>query len=124
MRNSLKPGLCARYLKAMADPDRLRIVQRLGEGPRTVGEIAKSLGAPMANVSHHLKALREMGLVMATKQGRFVIYSLDQRFARSGEGSTLDVLDFGCCRLDLQPTRGAARAPADARPGSDQRRVG
>ena len=105
MPDPLKPRLCAKYLKAMADPDRLRIVQRLGEGPRSVGEIAQSLRAPLANVSHHLKALRELGLVNASKRGRFVIYSLDARFARSGAGSALDVLDFGCCRLDLQPTR-------------------
>ncbi len=105
MRDSLKPALCARYLKAMADPDRLRIVQRLGTGPRSVGEIAQSLRTPLANVSHHLKALREMGLVNASKRGRFVIYSLDERFARSANGAALDMLDFGCCRLELHPSR-------------------
>lgn len=71
MSDPLKPSLCARYLKAMADPDRLRIVQRLRNGPLSVGEIAGALDAPLANTSHRLKALREMGLVAATRRGRF-----------------------------------------------------
>ncbi len=102
MRDPLKPDLCAKYLKAIADPDRLRIIQRLRNGPRSVSEIADTLGVPLANVSHHLKALRGMGLVITSKRGRFVMYSLAPRFARPGEGPSLDTLDFGCCRIELR----------------------
>ncbi len=40
MHDPLKPDLCSKYLKAVAEPDRLRIVQFLRDGPKTVGEIA------------------------------------------------------------------------------------
>ena len=106
----LKPDLCSKYLKAVAEPDRLRIVQTLRDGPRSVGEIARLLRTPLANASHHLKALRRAGLVATSKQGRFVIYSLAARFARSGgTGPSLDVLDFGCCRIELTAKEAAAR---------------
>jgi DNA-binding transcriptional ArsR family regulator len=97
----LKPDLCSKYLKAVADPDRLRIVGCLRDGPRSVSEIAQHLNQPLANASHHLKALRRAGLVATSKHGRFVMYSLAPRFARSGSGLSLNTLDFGCCRIEL-----------------------
>ena len=101
MADPLKPDVCSKYLKAVAEPDRLRIVQCLRGGPQSVGDIAQQLHQPLANTSHHLKALRKAGLVVTAKRGRFVIYSLADRFARAGEGRSLDVLEFGCCRIEL-----------------------
>jgi ArsR family transcriptional regulator, nickel/cobalt-responsive transcriptional repressor len=101
VRDPLKSNVCSKYLKAVAEPDRLRIVQCLRGGPKSVSEIARQLETPLANASHHLKQLREAGLVAASKRGRFVMYALAARFARAGAGRSLDVLDFGCCRIDL-----------------------
>ncbi len=101
MRDPLQSNRCSKFLKAVADPERLRIVQCLREGPRTVGEIAQLLNAPLANASHHLKLLRRAGIVTGSKEGRFVSYALDARFARTGTKRSLDVLDFGCCRIEL-----------------------
>jgi DNA-binding transcriptional ArsR family regulator len=97
----LKPNLCSKYLKAVGEPDRLRIVGCLRDGPRSVSDIAHHLNQPLANASHHLKALRRAGLVSTSKHGRFVMYSLAPRFARAGTGPSLDTLDFGCCRIQL-----------------------
>ena len=76
MRDQLKSSECSRYLKALADPDRLKIIQCLQGGPKHVGELTKLLDKPIANVSHHLGLLRVAGIVTSTKSGRFVTYTL------------------------------------------------
>jgi ArsR family transcriptional regulator len=104
MRDPLKADLCSTYLRAVAEPDRLRIIQCLRSGPKSVSAICENLGTGIANVSHHLKFLRNAGLVTAKKQGRFVIYSLASKFARASSDGSLDSLDFGCCRIELSHT--------------------
>lgn len=102
MHDPLQSNLCSKYLKAVAEPDRLRIVQCLRDGPKSVGDLAALLGTPVVNTSHHLKLLRRAGLVVPTKQGRFVIYALAPKFAKpTSAGPSLNVLDFGCCRIEL-----------------------
>ena len=98
MRDELNARRCSKYLRALADPERLRIVQCLRDGPLAAGEIAERLRLPAANASHHLKQLRTAGLVSARKQGRRVLYALARRLA---DGGRLDVLEFGCCRVQL-----------------------
>lgn len=101
MRDQLNSRRCSKYLKALADPQRLRIVQCLEDGAHTVGEIARQVGSPLANVSHHLKQLRIAGLVAPRKKGRCMVYSLAGKIFEHRSGSALNVLDFGCCRLEL-----------------------
>ena len=64
------------FLRALASPRRLRIVHLLGERPREVNEIARDLGLGQAAVSAHLAAMRGVGLVEATRDGRSVRYRL------------------------------------------------
>jgi ArsR family transcriptional regulator len=99
MRDELNSERCSKFLRGLADPERLRIVQCLRDGPMAAGEIAERLKLPAANASHHLKQLRMAGLVSTKKQGRRVLYKLAKNLA-SGRGR-LDVLDFGCCRVEL-----------------------
>jgi ArsR family transcriptional regulator, nickel/cobalt-responsive transcriptional repressor len=102
MRDRLRSNRCARFLKALADPERLKIVQCLQEGAKNVGEISALLGQELANVSHHLGVLRHAGLVRDEKHGKYVVYSLHPDFFRPREvGGAADVLDLGCCRLEL-----------------------
>lgn len=102
MRDRLRSTTCARVLKALADRDRLRIVQCLQAGPKNVSELADLLGQGLANVSHHLGVLRHAGLVLDRKQGKYVVYSLHPNVFRPGaDGSSGDCLDLGCCRLEL-----------------------
>src|SRR5262245_30844278 len=111
MNDRLQSSACARYLKAMADPERLRIVQCLQQGPRNVSELATLLDTNLANVSHHLGVLRHAGLVLDEKRGKFVLYSLNPAVCRPGpSGEALEILDFGCCRLDLSRAALAARS--------------
>ena len=92
---------CAEMLSALAAPERLQIVRLLRDGPRSVGEIAAELQAPLVNVSHHLGVLRQARLVCNRKQGRHVIYSLSPDLLQpEGDGGP-DRLNLGCCRLEL-----------------------
>src|SRR6516162_7966551 len=98
MRDRLRSDDCARYLKALADPMRLRIIQCLQGGPLIVTDVCDQVGEDMANVSHHLGVLRHAGLVSGAKQGKYVVYALEPRFFRAREpGKAGDLLDFGCC---------------------------
>jgi DNA-binding transcriptional ArsR family regulator len=102
MRDRLQSDRCARVLKALADPQRLRIVQCLQAGPKNVSELTALLGEGIANVSHHLGVLRQAGLVQDRKKGKYVVYSLHPAVCHPARGGQLPgVLDLGCCRLDL-----------------------
>ena len=101
MRDRLQSVKCAEYLRAVADPERLKIIQCLQTGPKAVGEICRLLDGAMANISHHLRLLKSSGLVVRQKQGRFVIYALDAKLIRAASNSKLNTRDFGCCRLEL-----------------------
>ena len=72
LHDRLRADECARYLKALADAERLKIVQCLQDGPKNVSELAALLGRGLVNVSHHLQVLRHAGLVLGTRQGKYV----------------------------------------------------
>lgn len=100
MKDTLSSKQCADRLKALADADRLKIVQALRGGPKNVGQIAAELAAEVANVSHHLQILKRERIVQTSKQGRFVVYRLHPDvFAATRTAS--DCLDLGCCKLEL-----------------------
>ncbi len=63
--------------KAMADPTRREILRLLREGPMTAGEIAARFETAAATVSHHLSILRDAGLVLDERQGKFIRYELN-----------------------------------------------
>ena len=64
------------FHRALADVNRLRIVQRLAETPSTVTELIDHIGLSQPLVSHHLKRLRDAGLVVTRRAGRETICSL------------------------------------------------
>jgi ArsR family transcriptional regulator len=102
MSEPLQPDLCARALRALADPERLRIIHCLRGGERNVSELAALLDAEVVNVSHHLGVLRHACLVLDEKKGRFVVYRLHPDvFHGPNAGESVEHLDLGCCRLEL-----------------------
>ena len=104
MKDSEDFELCARRLKALADPERLRIVSCLFGGPKYVGDLATELKDEVVKVSHHLGVLRNAGLVTSKKNGRFVEYTLHPDVAPALErAGVTKQIDLGCCRLNLEP---------------------
>jgi uncharacterized protein YndB with AHSA1/START domain/DNA-binding transcriptional ArsR family regulator len=68
-----------RLLAALAEPNRLRIVELLGESPRPVGEIAARLDLRQPQVTKHLQTLERSGLVEVHPLGRRRIYALRRK---------------------------------------------
>lgn len=63
-------------MQALATPSRLLILDRLRSGPCSVGELIVSIGMEQSAVSHQLRLLRHLGLVVGERRGRRVIYAL------------------------------------------------
>jgi len=63
-------------LQALADPNRLRILEVLRRGERCVCRLEELLGMDQPLLSHHLRVLREAGLVSGRREGRWVHYSI------------------------------------------------
>ena len=104
MKKKLDYQLCATRLKALADPDRLRIVELLFQGAMNVSELSEHMGEEIVKVSHHLGVLRHAEVVQCQKQGRFVIYQLHPDVVACGQDETdkqARRIDFGCCSFDL-----------------------
>lgn len=65
--------------KVLSDPTRIRILALLAREEMCVGCIAASLNMTHSAISHQLRLLRSSGLVKFTKEGKEVIYSLDDQ---------------------------------------------
>jgi DNA-binding transcriptional ArsR family regulator len=68
--------------KAMADPTRLRILQRLSDGDGTVSDLMRHVDLSQPLVSWHLRRLRMAGLVETRRSGREVVCSLARESLR------------------------------------------
>jgi ArsR family transcriptional regulator len=66
----------AQRFRLLGDPTRLRILQALFDGELSVREIGESVGTTQANVSKHLGALLDQGLLARRKDGLYVYYSI------------------------------------------------
>ncbi|RLC77788.1 MAG: transcriptional regulator [Chloroflexi bacterium] len=68
--------LHAHVCEGLGDPKRVLILYLLATRPRNVTELAEALDIPQPTASHHLKILRERGLVLTERDGTAVYYSL------------------------------------------------
>lgn len=92
-------------LKQLADPLRLRIIDRLGHlGPASVSELAGELDVPMPQLSNHLRRLRDARLVHVHREGRTMVYEL----ADPGLAALLPLLDRLTARVVPRPVAGVA----------------
>ena len=62
--------------RALADPTRLAVVERLGVGPASTSELARPFGITMPSLLEHLVHLERIGIVASSKQGRVRTYWL------------------------------------------------
>ena len=87
---------CARQLKILADPTRLLVVRTLLDGPRHVRQLNERIPVEQSLLSHHLRVLRDAGLVLAQRDGKAVQYRLVPDIRPDDQHQALDL---GCCRL-------------------------
>ena len=71
--------LIAERFRVIGEPMRIKLLDRLREGPATVGELAEALEASQQNVSKHLGVLHGAGIVGRSKEGTFVRYEITDR---------------------------------------------
>jgi DNA-binding transcriptional ArsR family regulator len=66
----------AAIARALADPKRLCVVEKLGNGERSVSDLSRDVGCQVPNMSQHLAVLRSAGLVTSRREGRTVLSRL------------------------------------------------
>lgn len=85
-------ALVASRFRALGDPSRLKIVNRLMRGERSVGELMRATGLTQTNLSRHLAILRQVGLVARRTHG-------NRAFYRIAEPTLADVCAIVCGSL-------------------------
>lgn len=65
-----------RVFRALADPTRRKVVERLGLGPAATSELARPFAMALPSFIQHLDVLEDVGLVTSTKEGRVRTYRL------------------------------------------------
>ncbi len=97
-------GLTGAGLLCVAvDPVRWRLLSTLAGGTRCVCELQPAAGVTAPALSHHLKVLREAGLVTAARRGRWIDYTLAPdaaarlREALPVTATNTDAVTAGCC---------------------------
>ena len=83
----------ARIAKALADPQRMRILKMLRPGERCVCQIVEVLALAPSTVSKHLALLDAAGLVASRKHGRWIYYRLPDETAQAPVRPLLAWLD-------------------------------
>ncbi len=68
--------LIANRFKILSEPIRLRILQTLQDGEKSVTELTEAVETSQPNVSKHLKILQDAGVVKRNQQGNTVYYSI------------------------------------------------
>jgi DNA-binding transcriptional ArsR family regulator len=63
-------------MQALASPSRLRILAQLTTGPTSVNALADAVNMEGSAVSHQLRLLRHLGLVVGHREGRQILYGL------------------------------------------------
>lgn len=64
------PNALDRMFHALADPSRRAVLERLAEGPASVGELAKPFTMALPSLMQHLRLLEDCGLIRTEKVGR------------------------------------------------------
>lgn len=66
----------AERMQMLATPSRVQILGRLKQGPCPVGALAEAVGMEASAVSHQLRSLRHLGLVIGERRGKQIVYGL------------------------------------------------
>jgi len=63
--------------RALAHPRRIQILWSLARGEKTVGEIAGEIESSIQNTSHHLRLMKEKGILSASRRGQSIYYQIE-----------------------------------------------
>ena len=98
-------------LRALAEPNRLRLFLALRDKERCVRDLVDTEGLPQPLVSHHLRVLADVGLVQARRSDGFSLYAVSPEGMAAARTLAMELLDpeavgpsavpggnEGCCR--------------------------
>lgn len=95
MSAALLDAVAARF-RVLAEPARLRILDRLRHGPMHVNALADATGLQQANLSRHLQTLHACGLVERSRTGTFIHYGI-------ADPQVFALCDLVCGQVDKSP---------------------
>jgi DNA-binding transcriptional ArsR family regulator len=94
------PADSQRLLDSIRDPVRMDIILLLGKAsPMNVGDIASQFRISRPAISHHLKVLKDAGIVLSEKNGQEIYYRLDRAHLVAGLRMIADIIE-NCCSSD------------------------
>jgi len=88
----------AERFRVLGEPTRLRLLDAMRHGERSVGDLVEAMDAGQANVSKHLRLLHAAGLVGRRREGTTVYYHLS-------DPSVFQLCDLVCGRLEATHDR-------------------
>lgn len=94
------PQSLDKIFRALGDPTRLRMVEDLASGERTIGELAKPAEMTLAGASKHVGVLEEAGLLTREKRGRERVCRLQSDTLEAARAWTERYAKFWDERLD------------------------
>ncbi|MGH2372384.1 MAG: ArsR/SmtB family transcription factor [Gammaproteobacteria bacterium] len=100
---------CANVLRALADETRLRILESLLVREKCVNDLVEAIGKQQPHVSHHLRILREAGLIEGIREGQRVCYRIAPGLQSRLKTLRYEAIDLGCCRISFPVDFLAAR---------------
>lgn len=89
---------CALRLKVLSDSTRLGVMRLLLEGPKHAGDLQRRIEIEQSLLSHHLRVLRDAGLVVASRDGKAVLYEVAPEVVGQKAG---EAINLGCCVLSF-----------------------
>ena len=101
MKKKVGQDACADILRALGDATRLGVLQALLDRPYHVNDLMEKLRVEQSLLSHHLKVLREAGLVLATRDGKSVRYEVAPAIAGAQQSQCIDLQ---CCQVVFRPS--------------------
>ena len=90
---------CDEIMKVLSDKTRFAVLERLLSRAQHVQALNAELRLDPTLLSHHLKVLRDAGLVVTKREGKHVLYSIAPDVRARGKRQSLD---FGCCKLEFK----------------------
>jgi DNA-binding transcriptional ArsR family regulator len=103
----------AAIAQALADPLRLKILERLTDGPAAVSELVSLAGEAQSKISNHLAVLRDRGLVSATRIGRQRVYEVADPSVSQLVESLAMIAGRSPAKLHMSPSLARARTCYD-----------
>jgi DNA-binding transcriptional ArsR family regulator len=118
-------ALQSQVFRALSDPSRRQILDRLVTGDASVNELAEGFSSSRPAISRHLRVLREATLVVERREGRRRVYSINPQPLSAADAWLGKYRAFWAARLQalkamLESEESSATSPAPPTPTSPQ----